>query len=127
MPDATISWTIGEPVINTVSGGGNTLTQGFQQPWADISTVIGENAGSAPDIRVYPNPVRHVLNVDVPGDAGQDQLELLDAAGRTVLQTNTTGDHTELDLTRYGAGNYFLRVLNAEGIVSRTFKINITH
>ncbi len=122
-----ISWTVGQPVTTTVSGGGATLTQGFQQPWADISTVIGENAGSEADIRVYPNPVHHLLNVEVPGATAKDQLELMDAAGRIVLQANTTGDRTELDLTQYGAGNYFLRIRNAEGILARTFKINITH
>lgn len=124
--EGTVSWTIGQPVIRTVSGGGNTLTQGFQQPWADISTVVGENAGSSSNIRVYPNPTRHLLNVEIPGATGMDQMELLDAAGRIILQTNTTGDHTEIDLSAYGTGNYFLRVLNAENTVARTFKINVT-
>ena len=126
--NSTVSWTIGQPVANTVSGAEGTLTQGFQQPWADIGTVVGEHVGSGSDIRVYPNPTRHLLNVEMLGTAtGANALELLDAAGRLVLQAPTTGDRTELDLTDYGTGNYFLHIKDAEGDVTRTFQVIINH
>ncbi len=34
-----LSANIGEPVVATVSGTAATLTQGFEQPWADVSTA----------------------------------------------------------------------------------------
>ena len=37
----SISFSIGEPVIGTVTGGGFTLTQGFQQPESAQCTITG--------------------------------------------------------------------------------------
>lgn len=123
----TVSWTVGQPVTSTVTDGEHTLTQGFQQPWAEVGTGVEENTTTASDIRVYPNPTRHLLNVEMPGANEKNELQLLDATGRIVLQAPATGDRTELDLHDYGTGNYFLRIWNAEGDLTRTFKIIINH
>jgi len=40
---ASLSWTIGEPVTSTVTSGVNTLTQCFQQPTLLITTAENEN------------------------------------------------------------------------------------
>ncbi len=123
----SMSWTIGQPVIKTVAAGGSTLTQGFQQPWADVTAVVDEHGSATLLIRAYPNPADHILNVDMPGTQGQYRLELLDAAGQLVLQAASVGEHTQLDLADQGVGLYFLRALDAEGMPVRTFKININH
>ena len=34
-----VSWTLGETVIETISSGGNRLTQGFQQPKLSLNHV----------------------------------------------------------------------------------------
>ena len=123
----SLSWTIGEPVTKTVTAGNRTLTQGFQQPWADVATVVGEQSASTMDIRAYPNPADRVLNVEVPAASGPLHLELFDAAGRIVLQAPATGTLTQLDLTGQSTGHYILRALDQQGIPAKTFKININH
>lgn len=123
----SMSWTIGQPVIKTVTAAGNTLTQGFQQPWADVTAVVEEQGSATLAIRAYPNPADHILNVDMSGVQGQSRLEMMDAAGQLVLQAAATGERTQLDLTGQSVGLYILRVLNAEGMPMRTFKININH
>lgn len=122
-----MSWTIGEPVIATGSAGGHTLTQGFQQPWADVATVVGEHAGTGMGIRAYPNPADHVLNVEMTTTSYASRLELLDASGRLVLRVPTSGTLTRLDLTGQSAGHYILRAMDAQGLPAKTFKININH
>lgn len=57
-----LSWSIGEPVINTTSRLGYTLTQGFQQP-----SFINKSILPAPlrdEVRAFPNPVRDHLQVE---------------------------------------------------------------
>lgn len=122
-----MSWTIGQPVIKTVGTGDRELTQGFQQPWAEVVTVVGEHTGNAMGIRAYPNPADHVLNVEMAAATDPMRLELLDASGRLVLQAPSTGALTHLDLTGQSTGHYILRALNAEGIPAGIFKININH
>lgn len=124
-----LGWTIGEPVVATVGEGtgGDVLTQGFQQPWADVGIGVEEHPGLAGEIRIYPNPVARILNVELPGAANAEQFLLLDAAGRTVLETEARNAHTELDLAGFSTGSYHLRISDHSGKSSRTYKIIINH
>ena len=125
-PTSKMSWTIGEPVIETVSASGSTLTQGFQQPWVDISIDVSENADTAPDITVYPNPTRHFLNVVYEEAPLGDRYELRNALGQLVMQDRVQGSTTELDMTTVSSGSYYLRLLDHENKPRKTFTINVT-
>ena len=48
----SLSWTIGEPVIETITNGTNTLTQGFQQSKLTV-TAINELKVSGIELSVY--------------------------------------------------------------------------
>lgn len=122
--DRSIAFTVGEPVTITVSSPSATLTQGFQQPWADIHTGVAEEATEG--IRVYPNPTRHVLYVDHPAHADGDRYELLDASGARVLEGPIIGSLTELDMERFASGGYVLWLHEAERPAIRSFKITVT-
>lgn len=121
-----MSWTIGEPVTNTVSAGSNTMTQGFQQPWAEVITLVPELTEQTDGISVYPNPTRHVLHVRYPdGSSTGDRIELTDGRGQLLLQDHVQGATTDLDLSSYASGNYFLRLIGPQGTMKRTFHIII--
>ncbi len=121
-----ITYTIGEPVIATASTGGHTLTQGFQQPWAGISTLVDDEVDPLIGINVYPNPVRHVLYIDAPFGANADRFVLYDAVGRQVTDGRITGTETQLDMQPYASGGYILRVISANEMRQQAFKITLT-
>lgn len=121
-----ISITIGEPIIITASGPANTLTQGFQQPWADITTAV-DDAGDGPWINVYPNPVRHTLYIAIEDPSRFSNLQLFDAAGRQVIDSRLSSTITELDMQQYASGGYILRVFNVDQREVKSFKISLTH
>lgn len=121
--NASISYTIGQPVFETVAAGGNTLTQGFQQPWADVSTEVPATAAAG--ISVYPNPTRHIMHVVYPGVTQGQRYELRDADGRLVLTDRIQRQDTELDLSTYATGLYTLRLLDATERTVNIFKITI--
>lgn len=56
-----LSWTLGEPVIETVSSTSNILTQGFQQDYLNILNVLEHF--NLDDLNIYPNPTRDVLYI----------------------------------------------------------------
>lgn len=120
-----ISYTIGEPVIETVASG-TILTQGFQQPWADITTVVEEASDDPVAINVYPNPVRHTLHIAVNDATDADRFILYDAAGREVIDGRISSSLTELNMEAYASGSYYLRVLGTDDRTQRSFKITVT-
>ncbi len=122
----SLSFSIGEPVTATADGGIAALTQGFQQPWADVSTVVGAGPLPAADIEVYPNPARHLVYISVPGAAVGDMYRLFDTDGRLVSGDKLDGSLTELDITPWAAGAYFLRLSDAHQQPLGTFRINVT-
>ncbi|MBL7939653.1 MAG: T9SS type A sorting domain-containing protein [Flavobacteriales bacterium] len=122
-----ITYTIGEPVITTVGSGASQLTQGFNQPWVDINTAVDDPGIGENTISVYPNPVRHVLNIALSEDPADHRYELFDAVGKRVLDGRVEGTITELDMEPYASGGYFLRVFGPDDSFLRSFKISVTH
>ena len=125
-PTNSVSVTIGEPIIATVSGPTNTLTQGFQQPWVDI-TIDVEDVFDGPMINVYPNPVGHILNIAMDDPSRADRYMLFDAAGKQVTDGRISSTITELDMEHYASGGYILRVLSADQRDVKSFKVSVTH
>lgn len=122
--DRSITYTLGEPVNTTVAGASATLTQGFNQPWAMITSAVEETAGEV--ILVYPNPTRHELYVNNPAHREGDRFRLLNAAGALVLDGDATGRITTLDMEGYATGGYLLQLYSPEKKTLRTFKISVT-
>jgi hypothetical protein len=108
---AALSWTIGEPVINSLENGSVKLTQGFHQPYLTVSSVNETENDNL--VRVYPNPTNAVLNIDFTL-SGAYSAELFDLLGRKLKAFNIIGNHFELDLNEYPAANYLLRCYNSE-------------
>lgn len=121
-----ITYTIGEPVIATAGANNVVLTQGFHQPWADITTMVEDSPANTIVINVYPNPVSHTLHIACEGDADAQQYFLHDAAGRLVNEGRITSAITDLDMEAYASGGYILRVLGNDTTL-KSFKISITH
>ncbi|MCF8462249.1 MAG: T9SS type A sorting domain-containing protein [Flavobacteriales bacterium] len=118
-----LSWTIGEPVINTHDNGSNILTQGFHQP--DITvTGIHETEMALEGVSVYPNPTDQLLNIRLEGQQNDVTLGLYDSAGRMVLSDELTSGSTlsQLSLTGIANGTYLLRLVTKAGLQA-TFNI----
>jgi hypothetical protein len=126
--NVTLSWTLGEPVIETFSSTGNILTQGFQQPTYSV-TAIDDKPGSdgeSTQINVYPNPATDLLNVDLIS-APKDGLliQMYDLNGKVIIdkQVQSTPAQKQLDVSRIARGNYILRFVSTNGKLLKTFKV----
>lgn len=105
-------------------GFGSDLTVSIALLTAVNDASIEENA-PAVSLSVYPNPASDVVNVVFSNDVanGDAQLQLVDVAGRTVLNNQyniTKTQHTvSLNTTSLANGTYFLRVnLNGQAVKS---------
>ena len=119
----SLSWTVGEPVIETYDSGSNELTQGFHQTNLLVTSVADLDEDVL--IRVFPNPTSGEVNIEYTGLDDDLTVSLFDASGKRILvryifdQTNST----EIDLSNFASGGYFLHVQNANFQTIKTFKI----
>lgn len=120
----TISWTLGEMVIETFQNDNNDLilTQGFHQTDIVITSVY-EAKSLDIQISAFPNPVKEQLTVSVQeGAADSIQFGLIDLQGNLLLEGELEGRETNIDLATFRSGVYFL-TLTIKGEQVKTFRI----
>ncbi len=115
-----LSWSIGEPVVETVDGGGATLTQGFQQSNVFISDV-SENIIS--DYRVFPNPIKNQFTIELIRDRNETSLKafLFNLNGKLIKEIQLSSLSTIVNTNDLSVGSYLLQITTETQ--NKTFKI----
>ncbi len=123
----SLSWTVGELAVSTLTEGSNVLTQGFQQPW-DMAVNITDGPELNWSVKAYPNPVYDYLNVAFSlENPGEFAIEVTDITGKKVLtrdsQLISKDEIVDLDFTQFKPGIYFLRIYSSDQKVHKVYKI----
>lgn len=121
----TISYSIGQIAVQTISDGTSTMSEGVQQPYE--ITVIGVDA--YPNItlcaKLYPNPTNGPVVLAVEGmELSSEKIEgnLMDMQGKILKLLTISDENTALDISDIPAGTYML-TLRQKGELLKTFKI----
>ncbi len=118
----SLSWTLGETVIDTYSSTNNTLTQGFQQSSYFVSSV-NENMNNSFLISVFPNPTNSFINICSESKGIEMmKIDLLDITGK-ILHSETFQNNLQLNLLEYTSSVYFIRVYDKDNNSVKTFKL----
>ena len=117
-----VSWTIGEPVIETEMNGLYILTQGMHQGNL-VVTVAREITGLGFRISAYPNPVSKFVKLDI----GAPQIKgfsyaLFNAEGQLLRQEEVNERITTIPMDAYTHSSYLLRVVS-EGKEVKVFRV----
>ncbi len=128
--DISLSYTIGEPVIETAITGSIILTQGFQQPDASRTASGVAETGVEVNYNIYPNPATDMLNVQLTSNEKVDLIvELYDMGGKkNMLKTSkfsVEGTSTQqFDVAHLAAAQYMLVLndVNGQTVRSLTFQ-----
>ena len=108
----SISYTIGEPVIETFSGTTGSITQGFNQTLL-LVTTIHEPTGLNYEIDVFPNPAQDFIRVKMNMDyTSNPQYILFDEAGHVVQQNSILQNETVIFLKDLPSARYILTILD---------------
>jgi len=121
----SLSWTIGESLTKTFTSSASILTQGFQQPTANLTTVTEINDES--QFSVYPNPCTDHIYISC-GSLRFDgvTIKLYDASGRLLLKEALSDAAClhKIDLSAYASHCYFLALNNEKNkLMYSTIKI----
>lgn len=119
----SVDWTLGEPVIETVKGTNNMLTQGMHQTKL-LVTAVYEIDFPGLEIKVYPNPAREKLfiNVTQTGDL-VFSYEVTDMTGQRKVLKEMKSSVEELDVRVYVPGMYLLRIFTPGFEYEKVYKI----
>lgn len=101
--NGSITWTIGEVVINTIESPDAHLTQGFNQEWLHFLNV--ENYSEKINITVFPNPTTQYINIE--SDKKSD-LTIYDASNK-IVKVEKVEKQDQVDLSDLAPGIYFMQ------------------
>ncbi len=99
----SLSWTIGEPIVDPLQSGDVVLTQGFQQPDLQLSTAFTD-PGFEAMLSVYPNPTMDYLQLETDFER-PIQFRLVDLSGKLINQGIWSQQHA-VDVGALPAGPY---------------------
>ena len=121
-----LSWTIGEPITETVSNNAWIITQGFHQSW-QYQGPIGQSPYDHPSftINVYPNPVRELLSVSLENNDRSLFLDLYDISGRLIRHQESAPYQSVVTfpIRWLSAGSYLLRITTEDYSINESYRL----
>jgi len=106
----SISWTIGEPVVATLTKSNKVLNQGFQQSSLNLKAA---NPDLELEINIWPNPTSNWVTLSVENPE-QMLYQLFDLNGK-LLQSNTLSDKsTDIDFSGFTSGTYQVKLVQGK-------------
>lgn len=109
--DMSISWTLGETVIETFNADEKILTQGFHQP---TLTVVSIDDADMPryNITAFPNPVKSYVTLSVEAEKHENmRFMLYDLNGNLIKKDGIYGKNTEVSFEGLTPALYFIRII----------------
>ena len=117
-----VSWTVGEPVIETFTDGSNVLTQGFHQTTIIIDAV-SELLYPGIEIKVFPNPTPDIITIQFSEYIEDARYWLYDLRGKLLENKLINSTDTEINMKRYASGQYILKLTDKSRHTIQTFRV----
>ena len=119
--NGSITFTIGEVVVETLSNGSNNITQGFNNQ-AELVVLGVDDIENDFQALVFPNPVADNLQLDIVDYTGLN-YRIYDLQGRLISSKNILETKTNINLSKYSDGIYLLLLLNENNQKLKTYRI----
>lgn len=117
---AKIDYTLGEVTTYSLTGSGNTLTQGFHQP--EIHFLSMENNDDEFTFNLYPNPTDQYVTVATTTDA-ELQVHIYATSGQLIEVSKVFTQQTTLDLQLLASGSYIMVITDTSGKSLKNYTI----
>ena len=121
-----VSWTIGEPVIETFNSGSNLLSQGFHQTNLIVEDI--QDNDQSIDFSVFPNPATEQLNILLNNTNGNYKVNIYDVEGKLINTYEIQGYIKKtIDVSHYSTGIYLLHLVDQSHKSIKVYKIQKLH
>jgi len=86
----------------------------------NVSGIISSNSN---EINIYPNPADNLITIDLNyNETNADHVNIMSVDGKIVSTLGITSDKTEIDISNFSSGVYFLNI-NSENSAIQTIKL----
>lgn len=110
----SISWTLGETIIETFEAGDIVLTQGFHQDSYEI-TAIPEFQDQSIEVSLFPNPAREEFFIHYKGDDfASYEIGIYDLNGNLLSKKQIHEELTGIDISELPSAEYIISVYDKE-------------
>jgi hypothetical protein len=79
-------------------------------------TITGLTPDKENFMKLYPNPARDYLQVELGNSSGVSALAVIDLMGRVIIESTVKGERTQVNVLNYTPGIYLVKV-NQNGFV----------
>ncbi|HLT93305.1 MAG TPA: T9SS type A sorting domain-containing protein [Membranihabitans sp.] len=108
-PTVSVSWTIGDMITATSTSDHVVLTQGFQQPDFTLERIQPLHDDLV-IFKIFPNPTRARLTLELQVPVKRYLLEIIDIQGRTIHRSWNEESKKDLDLSPLPPGQFVIRI-----------------
>ena len=116
-----MSWTLGEPITSTLTNSSAQLTQGFQQ--STISLVGISDYDFSYSVEAFPNPTVNVVQIKLSDNVSEGSLNIIGPTGRIVYKQDIVEPEFLLDFAPYRQGIYLLNLMDKNGTLLHTVRL----
>ena len=85
---------------------------------------LGSESFNIESFKMYPNPTKHFVNVELPALVTEASVVIYDISGKKVKETTVTFDNAKVDLTGLTTGSYLMNIKTKDGEGTKTLLIN---
>ena len=119
----TASYTVGQVAYTSSSGSNGSVSVGVQQAYTITATTGIDETNFNLKASVYPNPTTDLLVLSI-NELKQDYTyQVLDMAGKLLINGQLRNNQTQLDFSSYATGSYYVNVITKQNKQIKTFQV----
>ena len=84
-------------------------------------TILLDATTGRGGLSFFPNPVRDVMTLQLPGEGHGATVQILDGTGRQLQELTATGSTLRINMSSYPAGHYFIRCIAGNEVQAQPF------
>ncbi|MEI7980319.1 MAG: T9SS type A sorting domain-containing protein, partial [Bacteroidota bacterium] len=77
-----------------------------------IMVGINDHNQDASSMKIYPNPVKNLVTIEMPSGSSESTLQLYNTGGQEIIRKQIGSGQTQIDLSHLAKGVYTIRILN---------------
>ncbi|MFT5891223.1 MAG: hypothetical protein ACI9Y7_001324 [Dokdonia sp.] len=86
--------------------------------WYENFTILGLEENRLEEIKIYPNPSKDLLYVQIPTNIDVLEINIRNIQGKTVLQPFKR-DSNQIDVSHLASGVYFITVSTSRQAITK--------
>lgn len=121
--NGSVSYSIGQVCYINASSATSNVNQGVQQPYEFFIITSIDVPDPAPELSVYPNPLRDFVTLNYTGAITSGlKYNLFDQLGNLIATQSITTPQTEIRMDQLSMATYMLQIVSTDKTI-KTFQI----